>query len=266
MPLAIRELTRSAATRHVMAALGVGLLLGFIGPFGTYPAFDRVDRYALWLALTLAGYLSVLAAAWAISVIPRAARLSFLPRSIAVAAASALPMTFFSSWLFGQFQPGRSDTIGELPLLYIAVATVQWVLALIALHQAMNRSPGPVAHQDQAEPATTLFARIPAELGRDLIALEAEDHYLRVHTRAGSGLILYRFSDALAHLDPAKGLRVHRGWWVARDAVLGTTRDGDRLSLMLANGLKVPVSRAHAAAVRGQQWPAYSKLAGAGRG
>lgn len=264
MPLAIREMTGSAATRHAMAAVGVGVLLGFIGPFGSYPAFDRVDRYTLWLALTLAGYLCVLAMAWVVSGIARIKRLSFLPRSIAVGVGSALPMTFFTSWLFGQFQPGRSDTIGELPLLYVAVATVQWVLALIALRPAMHRPPDHMARRAPPELANTLFARIPAELGRELIALEAEDHYLRVHTGAGSGLILYRLSDALVQLDPSKGLQVHRGWWVARDAVLGTSRDGDRLWLLLCNGLKVPVSRAHAPAVRRQKWPAFSKLPGAG--
>lgn len=262
MSLAIRELSSSAVTRHGLAAVGVGLLLGFVGPFGSYPALDRIDRYALWLALTMAGYLCVLAVAWASLRMPRFLRLSFAIRSIAVAAGSALPMTFFTSWLFGQFQPGRSDTIGELPLLYVAVATVQWVLTLIVLHQAVHHPPDSIAHRDLPERATTLLARIPAELGRELIALEAEDHYLRVHTGVGSSLILYRLSDALIQLDPSKGLQVHRGWWVARDAVLGTSREGGRLWLSLSNGLKVPVSRAHMPAVRGQRWPAFSKPPG----
>ena len=258
----MRELTSSAVTRHGLAAVGVGLFLGFVGPFGTNPALDRIDRYALWLALALAGYLCVLATAWVVARIPRIRRLSFMPRSIAIAVGSALPMTFLSSWLLAQVQPGRSDTIGELPALYFAVAVIQWVLALIALPLAWHRQPVSQAGQSPPEQATTLFARLPAELGRDLIALEAQDHYLRVHTQAGSRLILYRLSDALVQLEPARGLQVHRGWWVARDAVLGTRREGSRLWLLLSNGLKVPVSRAYAPIVRNQQWPAFSKPPG----
>ena len=46
-----------------------------------------------------------------------------------------------------------------------------------------------------------LFDQLPPELGSAIIALEMEDHYLRVHTRLGSDLILLRMRDALAELD-----------------------------------------------------------------
>ena len=59
MPLTKRELS-SPWARHVAAAVALGLLLGFAGPFGSYPAYDRPVRYAFWLGLTAFGYLCAL--------------------------------------------------------------------------------------------------------------------------------------------------------------------------------------------------------------
>jgi DNA-binding LytR/AlgR family response regulator len=49
--------------------------------------------------------------------------------------------------------------------------------------------------------------------------VEAEDHYLRVHTDAGDELITARFGDALAELAARQGFQTHRSWWVAADAI-----------------------------------------------
>jgi DNA-binding LytR/AlgR family response regulator len=84
---------------------------------------------------------------------------------------------------------------------------------------------------------------MPARLGPDIVALQAEDHYVRVHTALGSELLLMRLSDAIAELDGRPGLRVHRSWWVARTAVVGCEARGRKLGLRLTNGLLAPVAR-----------------------
>ena len=66
---------------------------------------------------------------------------------------------------------------------------------------------------------------MPPALGRDLLALEMEDHYLRIHTALGSDLILLRLRDALAELGPSRGRQVHRSWWVAEGAIASAERD-----------------------------------------
>jgi DNA-binding LytR/AlgR family response regulator len=63
------------------------------------------------------------------------------------------------------------------------------------------------------------LGRIPAKLGTELLYIEVEDHYLRVHTPLGSDLLLFRLADAVAGLEPALGRQVHRSYWVARHAV-----------------------------------------------
>jgi hypothetical protein len=77
-----------------------------------------------------------------------------------------------------------------------------------------------------------------------IIALEAEDHYLRVHLGDGrSALILMRLSDAISELPPNVGAQTHRSWWVAKSAVRGVTKADGRATLALDGPLKAPVSR-----------------------
>ena len=92
--------------------------------------------------------------------------------------------------------------------------------------------------------------KLPPAIGSDIIALETEDHYLRVHTTSGSALILMRMADAVALLDPRLGAQVHRRWWVAQAAVAGVRTEGQRLSLCLINNTLIPVGRTFSAAAR----------------
>ena len=87
-----------------------------------------------------------------------------------------------------------------------------------------------------------------------LIALEAEDHYVRVHTADGSELLLMRMSEAVAELAGAHGYRVHRSWWVA-DAAIERVRwkRGDG-TVRLTGGLVVPVSRTFAGELKLAGW------------
>ncbi len=84
--------------------------------------------------------------------------------------------------------------------------------------------------------------------------MEAEDHYLRLHTSRGSDLILLRLADALDELDGIEGARVHRSWWVARDAVQAAVRDDGRTSLRLKGDILAPVSRTYVKALRAEGW------------
>ena len=88
-----------------------------------------------------------------------------------------------------------------------------------------------------------------------LAGVEAEDHYCRVRQRDGrSALIHYRFGDALAELQALDGAQVHRGAWVAADAVEGAERAERRWRLRLAGGTTVPVSATYAAEARRRRW------------
>lgn len=105
-----------------------------------------------------------------------------------------------------------------------------------------------------AETAPDFFRRVPPALGRDLLALERENHCLRIHTALGSDLILLRLRDALSELGPSRGRQVHRSWWVAEGAVASVERDARRPMLVLRNGLHVPVSKTFRDQVKPAGW------------
>ena len=242
----------------MLVAIAVGLFLGFLGPFGSYPAYTTATRYAFWLGLTVAGVVAVLAAD---AVLPVTRLRAGAIRTGAVALVSALPMTFVVAWTMSLVQPGRVFAPQQLPALFAAVAAVQLLIAYattitaptVDKVDASGAAPTLPESGREAESAafpSALLSRLPPEIGGEIIALETEDHYLRVHTVRGSALILMRMADAVAMLDPRLGVQVHRRWWVAQSAVAGMRREGQKLFLCLADETLVPVGRTFSAAAR----------------
>ena len=244
--------------RPFLAVLPVGLLLGFAGPFGSYPAYPTAIRYAFWLGLTAAG---VVAAVAADAVLPMTRLRAGAIRTGAVALVSALPMTFVVAWTMSLVQPGRFFTPQQLLALFWGVAAVQLLVVYATTTTAVTGddagAPGcaPAFPKPEAEaiPAvfpSALLSRLPPGIGSDIIALETEDHYLRVHVVGGSALILMRMADAVTLLDPQLGAQVHRRWWVAQTAVAGVRTEGQKLYLCLIDNTLVPVGRTFSAAAK----------------
>lgn len=93
--------------------------------------------------------------------------------------------------------------------------------------------------------ASPLERRFPEIAGQTLIAIEADEHYVRIHTDVGSKHVLYRFRDALKDVEELAGLRVHRSWWVAEEAVEDLERTTSGFGLKLKGGLMAPVSQTY---------------------
>jgi len=81
------------------------------------------------------------------------------------------------------------------------------------------------------------------KIGIDIIALSAEDHYVRVYTPVGSDLILYRFSDAMAEMPDGVGLQVHRSHWVRKSAITAFKKKGNGHYLVLGVDTEIAVSK-----------------------
>lgn len=239
---------------------GIGLVLALIGPFGSFQA-PFAWRLVYWLVLAISGYaLYQPAAGLARRLAPRLD----LPEGalwVAATLAATVPMTTVV-WAIGRRPDGPA-----LPTAEAALTLYGYVLviggAVMLLFYILNREqPGaapvmpPVPQPDvpPASPDPPFLDRLPPRLGRDLIALQMEDHYVRAHTVLGSDLILMRMSDAVGELAGLEGAQVHRSWWVARAAVLGVERDGRNIRLKLAGGLVAPVARAMAPALAAAGW------------
>lgn len=248
MPFTMRQRLAMPFARRAALILGMGLLLGFAAPFASNPPLSAPIRYAFWIGMAFAGYAAALAAE---KLVPETSIPRPDLRLAAVAIASALPLTFVAAWAVSFVRPGHGYQPLQLPALFAAVAAVQLAIVFTLLRGPGSPPPPPPA--PGRKPVTfprALLSRLPDRLGEEIVALEAEDHYLRVHTALGSDLVLMRLSDAVAAIEPDLGLQVHRSWWVAQDAIRDVIKSGQRTQVKMSNGLLVPVGRTFLAAVR----------------
>jgi two-component system, LytTR family, response regulator len=76
----------------------------------------------------------------------------------------------------------------------------------------------------------------------EMIWIEAEDYYVRIHSSRGRHLVRTPLAVLEARLDSQQFLRVHRGAIVNLQSVV-EARDAGGLTLVLSDGSEVPVSR-----------------------
>jgi hypothetical protein len=239
--------------RSVATAVTVGVFLGVLGPFGSFAAPLAV-RLPYWVFVIVMGDLFGLASAWAVD---RAGLLEerLWARAAVITLLTAI-LTTVLVWavtpvVFGNGQPYHALAEYFLPVLLISAGVI------VLGHFASSRPRETHAHLEPGGgPAPVRFLeRLPPKLrGGELYAVEAEDHYLRLHTSRGSDLILMRLSDAVSELDGLEGAQTHRSWWVAKDAVTGARRSDGRATLTLKSGAEAPVSRSYARALREAGW------------
>ncbi|MEZ5959689.1 MAG: LytTR family DNA-binding domain-containing protein [Hyphomonadaceae bacterium] len=238
--------------RNLAIAAGVGTVLAFVGAMDSGEA-PIGRRLLYWVPLMMSGGLLGHAMSLIVAKIPRANVNPWLFGAI-LSVALTIPATFvvwgYTNLIFGTRLP-----LSALPALFGSVLFLS--TAMTALMVVVNW-PGRVTHAPApgADAATVRFAeRLPAKLkGAVIYAVSAEDHYLRLHTSKGSDLILMRLSDAISELEGLEGAQTHRSWWVARDAVEGVRREGDKVVLVLKGGAEAPVSRPNVRPLREAGW------------
>lgn len=243
-------LWRRPVVRIVGFSAAVGFFLSFVSAFDT-GEIPFLRRTALFLAFSVfGGFISAGAVRWAgwLSWSRGAPwrRFAFVGAVMTLVMGTAV-------WIVVGVADPDSFRLVLLPQ-YLAVSLVMSTI-LTGVAYAVFR-PTTVTHAGPAGSAPPRFlARLPAALkGAELWAVQAEDHYLRIHSSRGSDLILMRLADAVAELDGIEGAQTHRSWWVARAAVRDVRRGEGRATLVLANGLEAPVSRSHARTLREAGW------------
>jgi hypothetical protein len=108
-----------------------------------------------------------------------------------------------------------------------------------AIPEAARAAPGRAA----------FLAQLPPAIGVDLIAIQADLHYLQVRTTRGRATVLASITAAETALGE-EGLRVHRSHWVALRHVARLARTAHGTFLTLSDGSRVPVSRRRAGEVQ----------------
>ena len=242
---------RMALLRSVAIILAAAGFLSLSGAFGTEPASIGV-RFAFWIGLLAIGTGCNRLAQFALT--RRRVPGPPMLRAVLVSLAVSLPMTpivvLMVNLTFGDQHAGlRLWT-------YVLLAGFAISAAVAALHVlAEQRAPVSTQAAAPGDAPAIFLKRLPPKLrGAELHAVEAQDHYLRLHTSRGADLILMRLADALDELEGLEGARTHRSWWVARDAVQGIRRESGRVVLITAGGVEAPVSRTYLAALREDGW------------
>lgn len=252
------DLSARSAWRHpglrrfaadVALWVAIGLVMAILGPFGSSER-SFPERLLYWqICMVGGGFIGV-----AIDAPVRRRVRHFWTRLLLVSAGMTPLVTLLVGFTNHYLSPMRL-TLANVAEPAFEVFVV--CFAVMCLRQLAWAEPIVVVAPPQPaeDPLATFRQRLSARRrAAALIAVEAEDHYLRVHTDAGDELITARFGDALAELAAADGFRTHRSWWVAADAIDQVKWLRGRGEATLKCGLTVPISRSNAGPLKAAGW------------
>lgn len=231
----------------------IDLVATISGPFSTLEDFTLARRFAYWTSIIILTALAAAATSTFFAYWLQRRGAGFFVQLGASSIAASVPVTLIV-WFITAFIAGNTNT-GLTGLLQFTTKTVPIAVVVAFAFQLMARS-----NQDASDGAhnssnteqndAAFLKRLSVGLGKDIYALQAQDHYVQATTARGQEMILVRFEDAIRELEGVQGLRVHRSWWVADIAVAKLFRAEGKTSLILRGDMVVPVSRSYQSDVR----------------
>jgi len=243
-------------TIEILVMVALGLLVGLLGPFGTFgaPPAQRMLAWVIWL---LAGYAlfrpTNIVAGW----LCEATGLPHFAGKLLALVVASVPLTLIVTMMvthlpFADVLRWRGFWTMYLYIVVIAVvASVVMASVFGRTVPAAAAASEPAPFVLPAPPLPTL--PLPPGFGA-ILALKGEDHYVRVIGEGREELVLMRMRDAIERLGERDGLRVHRSWWVARDAVVAVRRDGRTAIITLTGDHEAPVARDMMPQLRAAGW------------
>ena len=260
------------ALLEIWAIVPLALIVGFMGPFGTYSSGDLFMRFGHWWAYLMGAYVVVRPTMILWHWIARETRLPVGSVMLWGMIGASFPMAFLWQVVGGDEIGRLGGYAGELPFTFLCslgIFGVAWwahradtylqrrygtgrlrTSIDMPIEQAFEEREtlqpiaaprATVAHAPSSRPR--LYARLSPRFEGEILALESEDHYVRVHGRGPSELLLLRLRDAIAEMDGSPGEQTHRSWWIARDAVADVIGAGRHRQILLVNGVRAPVAR-----------------------
>jgi hypothetical protein len=229
----------------ILLPLAVAITLAVVGAFGTY--------FSMTLPLRLLHFVSVALVigglAFALSESTR--RFWFggaLPfwAMLAIAFVTAPPGAWVVHLALTLWAPWSLPYV-NYPELTLQVLTPNLLIGSIAwalFHGPAKTTDAGAARPTNAASGQALRAKLPINVRHAaILALSAEDHYVRVRTDRGEALILINLAKAIAALGEGAGLRIHRSHWVSRQLVERAAIGGSRHGLRVNDNIVLPVSR-----------------------
>lgn len=237
-------MSAGSSLRIIAVCVGIALVIGVSSGGGD------LEQSLEWLVESVFGAIVGIAVArW---LVPPSWYAQAWKAALAIAAAVTLPIAgvvmAFVVWV-------RHQPLTQPIVLHVLPSVFAISLVMTAIAFLVRRHPTQTHAALADAPPPKFLARLPAKLaGGELYAVEAEDHYLRLHTSKGQDLILMRLTDAIVELEGIEGAQTHRSWWVAREAIEAVERADGRAVLTLKDGAEAPVSRGYAKALRAAGW------------
>lgn len=226
---------------------GASVVIGLAGPFGTFDTLPAAIRIAYWLVIVLTSFWLGYLATFVLTAMAETLGFRYVPSVVAGATLASLPVTLWLACLHTVLfaAPLWTEMLRLLPFVAITSLLVSFVFETLDAKDA-----GPI-RQPALPTEPGWLDTLPPELGRDLLFLQSQDHYLRVKTKLGETLIRGVLQDAAQELGDY-GLRLHRSWWVARSAIQKVTYRKGAPAVVLTDGSAIPVGRKYRRAVLDQ--------------
>lgn len=254
-------------TIELLVMVALGLLIGLLGPFGTFaaPPAQRMLSWVIWL---LAGYTLFRPTGIVANWLCEATGMPRFAGTLLALVVASVPLTLIITMMAMRLDFAAALRWPGFWTMYLYILVVAAVVS-IAMGAVFGKAaaapdagapghepPAPAPTPPEPAPAPELAApTLPLPPGFGPVhALKGEDHYVRVIGEGREELVLMRMRDAIERLGDAEGLRVHRSWWVAKKAVLSVRREGRTAVIVLAGGHEAPVARDMMPALRAAGW------------
>lgn len=254
------------------------ILLGWYGAGFPDSGIGSSLAIGYWLAILMPTWLAFEAGSWATAYVLRPLNLRFISVIIIGSVLGGLAVRPFVLYIIGGFfsaADGGGDPVPAPQFIWSVewlTGFIQealgilllWVIANLLMRSALHLPRfGFAPHtdllsgtkRDEAQngetdtgdlaPEPEFITRLKDISQTDIAALEAEDHYVRVHTETESELIHYRFTDAVNEQSNQAGLQVHRSFWVSKDYVERMVRRGRSFDIVLKGGKRIPVGQTY---------------------
>lgn len=249
-----------------LCCIGLTLALTWIGPRAAQ-GLDTLNALLFWAAHSFSAVVLLAGTQKALAQLRFVSALPALVQVLISAVLASILFTPIALFLDRVFEAEGSVDDPSLPFAFNAATEFsQFVVPLILIWTLINapsllsiensRTVGAPpskmdrAKKDEQSPISDFWSRIPGRLGREIVALSAELHYVRVYTELGETLILYPFGRAVELLEEVNGMQIHRSHWVSLPHIDEILTIKNRTICRMIGGLELPVSRSYKAGLK----------------
>lgn len=273
-PQLFNKATVASTAVSFAVPLFAALLLGWYGAGLPVAGIGSSAAIGYWLAILMTTWLAFEIGGWAAAYILRPLNPRFIAVVIIGCVVGGLTARPFVVYIIGTFLGAAQGADAPPVAAPQFIWSVEWLTGFIQeaavilllwigtnlmmrgplhlprfgyapLPPAQRYLPDDNTNSSDSVPDPEFVKRLEEITREDVTALEAEDHYVRVHSEIGSELVHYRFADAVHELRGQSGLQVHRSFWVNKTSIESMVKRGRSYDIILKGGKRIPVGQTY---------------------